>query len=138
MVDSICEAEKYINQEPPIRRLMKRPAIIPKYVKLKQNKYYNLYEFYKPFEEVNGLDIINKIKVYFKEVEPEDEQVTYIVCSNLDVSEYYLEQLPMFKSDPNNSKIDVISIVSEELTDELTLYNVFAHELKHALFAVKS
>lgn len=138
MVDSICEAEKYINQEPPIRRLMKRPAIIPKYVKLKQNKYYNLYEFYKPFEEVNGLDIINKIKVYFKEVEPEDEQVTYIVCSNLDVSEYYLEQLPMFKSDQNNSKIDVISIVSEELTNELTLYNVFAHELKHALFAVKS
>lgn len=36
MVDSICEAEKYINQVPPIRRLMKRPAIIPKYVKLKQ------------------------------------------------------------------------------------------------------
>lgn len=64
--------------------------------------------------------------------------MTYIVCSNLDVSEYYLEQLPMFKSDQNNSKIDVISIVSEELTNELTLYNVFAHELKHALFAVKS
>ena len=40
MVDSIREAEKYINQEPPIRRLMKRPAIIPKYVKLKQNKYF--------------------------------------------------------------------------------------------------
>lgn len=97
-------------------------------------KYY-LYNFHLPFINVPRMNIIDKLKIYVRYIEPEEGIDVYIVCSDnsINPNDYNNDELPLFKS--LGTHINCMSIVMdipinyplEQIMKDLL------HEFRHAL-----
>lgn len=134
---AIYFAEDYLTWSIEDRNKMAPPRIMPETVKLFPDEYYSLYVFHKPFINIEGLDIIHKLKIYFKPIQTHNDSKAHVIYQECEESDYCKGQHPMYKSKTGTYKIDVMSIVCKDVIDPNILYDILDRKLKHALWSIK-
>lgn len=99
--------------------------------------YNNVFEFIQPFKMVKHFNIINKLKIYLTDDSDDVDGVCYCDEAYNNLHKTDPSELPLYQK--IGSKINVISIaIAVPDLDRNRITHIIAHELKHALFAIKT